>query len=382
MQVAKIRECLEATTSYLKEHGADKLAAEHGIKSKTDGKLLLLDYHQLEVRWSSPFGWVCRGLILDAQTLKPLSFGLPKFKNIGEHLAAQIDWPTAVAWEKLDGTLVNRFWNPHTEQFELHTRFQLPSDMKENVAQGGTITWEVLVRRCFPGWETILPQQPRNQTWAFEICCPINRVVVQYDNWFARILAARDLETLEEKSIDSLPIPDNLKPKRWPATSAEQVLALANELPAVKSEGFVVCDAGFNRLKGKSDEYVRLHKLKSGLGGINNLIDMARQNDWEEVTVHFPEYKDDLQLISDMVGAAISEHEQAYERLRAIEIQKDFALEVQKLGLLHSGALFAARAKKKPSVRAAFLEMERMPFCRMFKDQVRAKLGAKYAEEA
>jgi hypothetical protein len=62
------------------------------LKTKQQGSLYLLDYDQIAIKWREPYGYVCRGLILDsANDFAVVAFGLHKFFNIGEGFAADLD---------------------------------------------------------------------------------------------------------------------------------------------------------------------------------------------------------------------------------------------------------------------------------------------------
>ena len=384
-----VRACLTRTQDWLKaaiselgtlEAALAKFDTQHGIRGKTNGQLLMLDYNQISVDFAQPYGYVCRGLILDAQTLEPISMPLTKAFNFGQQYAAPVNLETARAFCKVDGTMVQRYWDPYLGRFQFSTRFQLPEDTEKNLTPAGTLTWAQMFARCFTGWEDILAQQPKDQTWVFECCSPCNIVVVQHKEFFAKILTARDLKSLKELKYEDLPSIAGGKPDVYQFKTAQEVLDFANSFPAVLNEGFIRRDHEDNCDKIKSKEYEQLHHLKDGLRGIWNLLDLARQPDYAKTVEHLPEYKPDLDLIAGLYEQVISEHEAAYEVCKGIENQKDFAIKVQGLGLRNTGALFLTRAGKKPNVRAAFQTMELTAFGRMFKEEVRSKLGEKYAE--
>jgi hypothetical protein len=378
-----ISDALTATQDYLRSGKTlEQFEAEHGIRGKTDGRHLILDYDQLSVKWTEPYGYVCRGLVLNAATFNVLAFGLAKFFNFGEHYAAPIDWESAYTFEKIDGTMVNRWWSPHTQRFEYTTRFQLPIDIDINTVNSGAITWGNLIDHCM---ETLrnndgfspLDVQPRHETWTFEVCSRHNMVVVQHAGFSAKLLAVRNRHTLEEMSV----IAYSSVPKHYRFSNGAEVAEFANDHAATDLEGFVVVDRHFNRVKIKSDQYVTLHRMKDGLKGINNLILLARTNDYEEVTTHFPEYRDDLDTVSKIINEVIGRHEVAFLALRHIESQKEFAIAVNGLGLEFTGSLFTTRSGKSKTVREAFLTMTDTGFCKLFKSRARKALGNKYADD-
>lgn len=373
-----IRDALQATQDYLRSGKTlEQFETEHGIRGKSDGKHLILDYDQLAVKWTEPYGYVCRGLILDARTFEVIAFGLAKFFNFGEHYAAPIDWASAKVYEKIDGSMVNRWWSPHTNRFEYSTRFQLPDGLQVNTVNSGVITWRELIDRCMTG--TPLDLQQRHETWTFEVCSQHNMVVVRHEGFSAKLLAIRDLRTLQELAIEV--VPEFAAPKSYRFSSGTEVAEFANQHAATDLEGFVVVDDNYNRVKIKSDQYVQLHRAKDGLQGINNLILLARSNDYEEITTHFPQYKEDLDTVAGIITEMIARHEQVYDECKAIEIQKDFAITIGARKLEYPAALFSTRGKKAASVHQAFMSMQDSSFCKLFKSRVRMALGDKYMED-
>jgi hypothetical protein len=373
MESDMIESCLKATQHFLLEKTLEEFESLHGIRGKSDGQHLILDYDQIEVKWTEPYGRVCRGLILDARTFDVIGFGLPKFFNHGEFYADEIDWMSSRVFEKIDGTMVNRWWSPHTERFEYSTRYQLPESLVVNTV--GTMTWKDLIDECMRNSFTELTSasQPRNETWTFEVCSRHNQVVVRHNELHAKLLAIRNIETLKERSIETSA---SSTPRAYSFANAAEVAEFANKHPATELEGFVVVDRDFRRVKMKSDQYVQLHRAKDGLQGINNIILLARANDYEEILVHFPEYKPDLDAVAGAIAQVIAHHESVYEKLKGISDQKSFAIAVTSHGLLFPGSLFCMRSGKNKSIRAGFMEMLEPTFCRYFKSAAEEALAS------
>lgn len=372
-----IREAIEATQAFLRKHKEEvgleealqRFHVAHGIRGKTDGKLVILDYDQISVKWDQPYGHVCRGLILDAETFGVIAFGLPKFFNLGEGHAAPVDWDTAFVFEKLDGSMVQRFFNPHTARFEYSTRFQLPRDLEVNEVKPG-MTWKNLIDRCM---DTIDIVQPPHETFVFEVMSPANRIVVRHEKYRAALIAVRQLVSLEEKHV--INYDEVHRPRHFLLSSAEETQAFADTLKGTDMEGFVVCDREFRRVKIKGQQYVQLHRLKDSNDSPKALILLARGGDYDEVLVHFPEFAKPLAQALVVITNIVGRHEAAYERLKDIKVQKDFALEVQKLDLECSAALFQTRAGKAASVRDFFNNMRENAFVDMVRAQLPSDFG-------
>lgn len=383
-----VTDALKATQDYLRSGKTlVDFEAEHGIRGKSDGQHLILDYDQISVKWTEPYGYVCRGLILDAVTFDVIAIGLGKFFNAGEHYAAPIDWESSRVYEKIDGSMVNRWWSPHTGRFEHSTRFQLPNDILGNTVNSGVITWRNLIERCMANVGqrddgcNPLDFQPSRETWTFEVCSVHNMVVVRHEGFSAKLLAIRNLDTLQEELIEGCGHGSST-PASYRFSNAAEVAEFANKHAATDLEGFVVVDGNFNRVKIKGDQYIQLHRAKDGLQGINNLILLAKSNDYEEITTHFPQYKDDLDVVAGLINETVARHEAVFAECREIPVQKDFALAIQARGLEYPASLFTTRAGKSLSVQHAFMSMTDTGFCKLFKGRARAALGDRYMEES
>lgn len=65
--------------------------------------LIMFKYNQIESDFSNDIVKECRGVILDEDSLKPISIPYFKFFNFSEPHAAEIDWSSAIVTEKIDG---------------------------------------------------------------------------------------------------------------------------------------------------------------------------------------------------------------------------------------------------------------------------------------
>lgn len=349
-----IKEALSATQSYLHKHGHESFEEDHGIRVRTDDHHMILDYDQRKVDWNQPYGYVCRGLVLDVDTYTVLGFGAHKFFNLGEQWAPPIDWNSAKVFEKVDGTMVKRWASPATGRFEYSTRFQLPGDIATNEVQQTGYTWAELIEKCLGDLPDTLNQRP-DETLVFEIMSPANKVVVDHKHYHGALLLRRNNITLEEMDLTQHP----LAPKVFHFSSQKETLDFLKQVKGSEQEGFVVVDGAWQRIKLKSGEYVRLHHLKdSATSSLKNLILVVKHGETEEVSSYFPEYAESLGKIHQGIEALIQEHEAAWEELKDISVQKDFALAVQAKNLRAPHLLFSVRAGKAPSIRE---HIEAMP---------------------
>jgi hypothetical protein len=340
------------TQQYLREGGTiDELQTKLAISAKPHSEyknLFLLKYDQIESDFSNPIVKECRGLILDsADDWRIVNYSMNKFHNHGELLAAPIDWQTAKTYTKEDGSLAQLY----------------AYDGKWHMATSGNCSGE---GQCgdfgfsfnelfWSAFKYTLPQVDLGICFFFELCSKYNKIIVQhFGDPYVVLLGARNLTTLKELTLDEAHayFPDCKKVKTHPLGSFDECIgALENVSPLVQ-EGFVICDANFNRVKLKSLAYVALHHLKDSLGGSHRaLLEVVRKGEIEEVCASFPEFKNDMMEYKHRLDALICELEHVYSITRDIPVQKEFALKLEEMNVRCRSALFSLRANKVSSVK-------------------------------
>ncbi|MFE3492978.1 T4 RnlA family RNA ligase [Streptomyces sp. NPDC059175] len=207
----------------------------------------------------------CRGLVADDVTGEVVALPLPKFFNVGEHASDQPyapalpDEPFEV-YDKVDGSLA--------VVFHYAGRWRVAS-------KGSFISTQARwAQRLLDGKDTsaLVP----GVTYLAEILYPQNRIVVDYGD-------RRDLVLLAAFAKDGTEIALARVAGEWagigsvvtvwPAMPLADLLALAesNRLPGGRTatgtdaEGFVLRFASGVRAKAKLSEYVRLHKVLTGV---------------------------------------------------------------------------------------------------------------------
>jgi len=207
----------------------------------------------------------CRGLVADDVTGEIVALPLPKFFNVGEHTARQPyapelpDEPFEV-YEKVDGSLA--------VIFHYAGRWRVASKGSFISTQA---TW---AQRLLDGKDTsgLVP----GVTYLAEVLYPQNRIVVDYGERRDLVLLAAFAKdgtevTLSEAETHWGDIGSVVTV--WPAMPLDELLALAegNRLPGgraatgTEAEGFVLRFASGVRAKAKLAEYVRLHKVLTGV---------------------------------------------------------------------------------------------------------------------
>ncbi|MDX3521955.1 RNA ligase [Streptomyces scabiei] len=207
----------------------------------------------------------CRGLVADDATGEIVALPLPKFFNVGEHESGQPyapglpDEPFEV-YDKVDGSLA--------VIFHYAGRWRVASKGSFVSVQA---TW---AQRLLDGRDTsgLVP----GVTYLAEILYPENRIVVDYGD-------RRDVVLLAAFAEDGTEVALAEAAAGWhgigsvvtvrPALPLTELLAMTdgNRLPdggaatGTDAEGFVLRFASGVRAKAKFAEYVRLHKVLTGV---------------------------------------------------------------------------------------------------------------------
>lgn len=191
----------------------------------------------------------CRGLIVDADDrIVARPFG--KFFNVGEHNGPLPGGPVTVS-DKLDGSLGILY--PAAEGYAVATRGSFVSDQADHATK-------VFTERYADQFDPD-PQL----TYLFEVIYPANRIVVDYGRTDDLVLlGAVDIASGISRPLGQVaghwpgPVADVL-----PHSSLEEALAAE---PRPNAEGLVVHFHDQDlRLKLKQDDYVRLHRLMTGV---------------------------------------------------------------------------------------------------------------------
>ena len=232
----------------------DALAAGHiRMQDHPTYSLCILNYTE-KAAYESVWNDVtrnCRGLIFDPETEDVLARPFPKFFNYGQAEAPQLDLTAPCrTFDKLDGSLGILY--PRTDSsYGIATRGSFTSDQ----AIRGTHMLEDFTTQ---GWT------PRADcTYLFEIIYPENRIVVDYDGaeslYLLEILNTETGEPAVDHAWDY--------PGSWVKEFDYETLGQALEAPVRdNAEGFVLFFPDRNeRVKIKQEEYVRLHKIVTGL---------------------------------------------------------------------------------------------------------------------
>lgn len=288
-----------AIQKHILKYGLDKTIQTFKLKSRVYENKILLKYDQL----SSPTLMAMdemqdsRGLILELGTWKVLSLAFRKFFNSEEGNAHKIDWNTARILEKLDGTLIQLYWDEFKNKWFAGTTGTAEGEGEVNNKMGTTFN-DLFFQTITEKYGLNLDQLSKNYCYIFELTTPYNIVVKPHGESSASLLTVRDLKTLDEISYEELTHLGNVL--KLPVVksydlNAKDVGALLRTFEGMpwSDEGYVVVDANFNRIKIKNPAYVAVHHLK-GKSAEHNIITIVKSNEIEEFGATFPERKEEL----------------------------------------------------------------------------------------
>lgn len=294
-----------------------------------DGDLASLKYNQHESPMEDPIVRQCRGTVVHVPSGRILAHPYDKFWNHGEPLADDIDWTTARVLEKLDGSLMILYW--HEEGWHVAS--------SGNPTAGGVVdasgtTFRDLFWRVWNARGMRLPTD-RTVCFMFELCTRANRIVVHHPKDRLVLHGARDMRTDAELSLDSLsPIAAE---HGWevvgsfPIGTSAEALASAEALDPRDSEGFVVVDASFHRLKVKSPRYVLIHHIRGEGMSRGRAIDLWISGETPEVLAHYPEYEPDITPVHRRLDALADRAHADFLERRHLGSRKEFALAASEL---------------------------------------------------
>ena len=265
----------------------------YNLKISEDDGFVLFKYNQISSNFNEEICKEARGLILDTQdNFRVVRYAFKKFFNVDEGFAAHIDWNTAVATEKIDGSIMS-VW---------HARGEWRLSTNGTIDAFKTELPEASPYRSFGDlFESVLPLSTfenyhKRRCWTFELVSPYNKIVIGYPKTKVYLLSVRNMDTLEELDLDAVEMIADANgiatPQRYDLNNEADYRQLVEQMPE-GHEGIVVRDADGQRVKIKTLLYFQLHKAKNnGVITLDRIVDLIRANDHHEFLSYFPEYID------------------------------------------------------------------------------------------
>lgn len=298
--------------SFCAEHEdyLELLAAEpYYIKIKEDGPYIIFNYDQIRSDFNNPIVREARGIIFRKGKWEyPVCWAFNKFGNYGESYVPDIDWNTAFVSEKVDGSLIKVWWDG---DWNISTNGTVDAFKAElgNVkfSSFGEYFINTLLR-YYENSTEFYCHLDTDYTYMFELVGPYNRVVIPYEEPAIYFIGARDKTTGEEFCCSKV-VTGALGMGRFNSPAQYSLSSLSDCIKAAErkswdDEGFVVCDAWFNRVKIKSPAYVMAHYARNN-NVINrkHLIKVILAGEAEEFLCYAVDYKEELEKVQDLMMA-------------------------------------------------------------------------------
>lgn len=355
---------------YLRTHSLAQLNMKYGVKTsaKIGDCMFSLNYDQIE---SKPGLLVnqCRGLILSTNG-NPLSESqlngtapipevfvlarpFDRFFNFGDPNASEVNFgdPETVFFEKLDGTFCILYFNTELNEWHIATR-SVPLADKPITGWDGEWTFRKLFEKAlvdtlyanefkkevsFGSWTSNLDKE---YTYCFELTTPLNRIVVQYNDYRIHLLGIRNTLTAQELPVihmfknsgfHGIPLCPSHK-----LSNLQELLAFVGSKSPMEQEGIVVCDKHHNRVKVKSLAYLAYNKVRDSAANspraVMELILAEKIDDVMPVLEVFVQEKavkmqDGLRMLIQSVDSAYAEYYTVAKESN--NPRKTFALKVQ-----------------------------------------------------
>lgn len=331
----------------------------HSVYGRTLTNLVSLKYDQIKSQehFDKLLVRQCRSLILDTtDNYRVVSRSMDKFFNFGEKYAANLDPKTTKCFEKLDGSLITTYfyngkWYPSTTG-SVEASGGLPgltfyskSEWKPSIDSKflptpqtlSELFWQLIRMKTdfFDRDASTMPVEVTNLCFNFELCSPLNIVVLPHKEASITLLSARNRVTGNEL---------------WPNNAST---ILDNKVPVVKvysfasikdlppfptdgellSEGFVFADGDeyiSNRFKDKDPRYLLRHRMMSS-NSIRSIVNTIRTGEEAEFLSYFPSRKEYFDQIKKKYFNFIELVRNEYDSIKHIQNQKDFAFAALKL---------------------------------------------------
>ena len=351
--------------NYLKLNGLEKLQQEFKIKATFSQKypqLVCLKYNQIDSPMKEKVVQQCRGIILDtADDWNIVSYPYDKFFNYGEgdgvnFYHEKIDWDSARVYEKLDGSLMTLYFYAGEWCVQSSSNPDAAGRVNGFDFSFADLFWQV--------WEELGYEFPDEDAWnkgirfqgwcyMFELITRFNRIVIPSEQNRLVLHGVRDLATKQEFSIDQKRYFGYELVKQYPLSSWESVLQSSKEIAAMESEGYVVCDKLFNRIKVKSPTYCALHHLKHSASPLR-MLQVVVSNEDSEFLAYFPELLGEFTEIKNQYQKLVDSITEVWLNVKDIADQKQFALAVKDFSF--AGSLFQLRKDPNKSVSSLLAE--------------------------
>jgi hypothetical protein len=297
----------------------------------------IYNYDSVRSRGTNVIENEARGLILNKDH-DVISLSFKRFFNLHEQCACDIDWVTARAERKADGSLVTIY--SYKGEYFISTRNSAMASGRLPAYEEFSFRSAILeyLEGRFEG-NPFVPFKKYNQSekycWVFEFVSPYNRLVTHYYKPELILLSIFNKDTCAEVAVGRVNMFTSLSGFKRPEThivySEEQVNELIDTLHPLE-EGFVVTDAVNKRIKIKNPTYINISKaINAGAQlSLRHFADIVLSGDGPEVATYFPDYKPILGFLQEVLEDILENVDELWKEYQNIRDRKEFAEKVRK----------------------------------------------------
>lgn len=336
-----------AVVRHIKKFGLTETVEKFKLKLHVYENKIHLKYDQINSSYAFEEVCDCRGLILDKNTYEVMSMSFRKFFNIQEGYAHQIDWETAMIFEKLDGSMMQVYYDPYKKTWFAGTTGTGEGEGEVNNKMGTTFN-DLFWQTASKYHENFAGVLDTKYTYVFELTSPYNIVVKPHGVSTITLLTVRDNETLTELWYNGGLLFESKRlgvplVKRYDFTtmSFEEISKTLEGMPW-SEEGYVICDANFNRVKIKNPAYCAVHHLK-GKTAEHNILTIVKTNEIDEFAATFPDRKEELLRLKSSYDTLLAKLKDVWNELEpslpkniTASEKKNFAMAVFDVTKKHS----------------------------------------------
>lgn len=286
------------------------------LKIHKNDNYVLFIYNHYDSVMSEPIVQEARGLIINMKSKKVVCHAFNKFFNYDDPNAKVIDWKTAKVLDKIDGTLVNLWWDE--DEWHWSTNGNINAfNGKTNIT---TDTFGNCIIRAITNegltYDEFLSYFKSGYTYMFELITPANILVVKANEDKLYYLSCRNMITGKEERKTVLPV---IAPNQYHFNNIKEVAEAANKFND-QHEGYVVVDNNYNRVKVKGQEFLRSFYVNNFQLSKLQLMDILLQKEvYDEFVKAFPQYIPALESLNAKWTAVKQELTSAEEKLKKIE---------------------------------------------------------------
>ena len=324
---------------FLNKYGIERLVEEYGIKVSINddySDLMVLNYDQLKSPKTHEIIKECRSLVIYEFNGEYgiVSRSFDRFFNQNE-CDRSYDLSSLELHEKVDGSIVSVFYD-RDHGWLYRTKSML---MPTTTINGWDRTWKDLIETTLGWGDELFNNLNPSMTYMFEVVARENRVVVDYKNDAAYLLAARmnsDGFYFKEK----LNLPHIKVPRRYTFKTTKECIESLKKLPNLE-EGYVGYSDGVPIVKVKSPMYLAAHRLKGDGLTPKRVMEMVVIDEYEEYFSVFPEDKHRFEKYINAWEMLKIEVNDTYNKYKSIDDIKEFALSIN--DKFYKGVLFNTR---------------------------------------